>query len=71
MKYIKLRSLTFWTGAANIVAGALLGVHDANPDLLHWYGDALAAWVGPVGPHILIATGLGFIGLRRAQDGDR
>ena len=66
MTYIKPRSLTFWAGAANILAGTLLGIHDANPDVLSWYGDALASWVGPVGPHMLISTGLGLIGLRRA-----
>lgn len=62
--YVNVRSVTFWAGASSVVLGGALGVHDVMH--LGQAGDLVRAWVGPVGPHVLISNGFGLIGLRRA-----
>lgn len=65
-QYYKPRSLTFWAGLVSVVLGLVLGLHQVQS--IGPVGDVLSLWVGPVGPHSLIASGLGLIGLRRALD---
>ncbi|KAF0675058.1 hypothetical protein [Profundibacterium mesophilum] len=64
MEYIKPRSLTFWAGTFSVLAGLVIGLHEARP--IGWPGELLGIWTGGVGSYVLITNGLGLIGIRRA-----
>ena len=66
MKYIKPKSMTWWSGGvAPISAGLILAVSSVVPELLP-VATVIDALTGGVEPSLLFAGGLTVIGLRAA-----
>ena len=64
MDYIKPKSTTFWAGVSLIVSGAILAIHPVQP--LGDWADIFSNMVGNQSPSVLIAQGVGLIGIRKA-----
>ena len=66
MKYIKPKSLTFWTGGvAPISASFVIALSGAIPELLP-AAVVIDALTGGIEPSLLFAAGLTVIGIRAA-----
>ena len=65
-EYIKVKSLTFWSGAVPIMTGMFIAL-DPVHGLVEWT-LAVQEITGNVPAYIQINAGLAAIGLRRAMD---
>ncbi|MCV2877626.1 hypothetical protein OE699_02070 [Sedimentimonas flavescens] len=64
MKYIKLRSVTWWASATPIIGGVFIAFEPVHA--LHDWAAATSAMFGNAPPAVLINAGLAGIGLRGA-----
>lgn len=64
MKYIKLKSLTWWSSVTPLVAGAVVASEPLHG--LHGITETINNVTGHTAPIILINAGLAGIGLRGA-----
>ena len=68
-KYFKPRSVTWWTGAANLSAGIFLASEPVHG--FEQWAEAVRLAFGGASASVLITAGLGLIGLRGAVGVDR
>lgn len=67
MKYVKLRSMTWWSGLLSILTG-LVAIFQPTNAVIGEFAHLMALLTGGAdsAPAVLIFTGMGLIGLRAA-----
>lgn len=70
MKYFKPKSLTWWASFVPLVAGLVVALSSALPELIP-LANVINAMTGNVMPSLLITAGLVGIGFRAAPGMDK